>query len=153
MSDSIFNDNQSKFHTNCIYFLGTTLSVLNSIFKNNNGAFDYIDYHPPVLLKSQSVVKFHNQNAGAIFTVAKNIEISNCWFFNNSNKIGGAIYLRKNPNTLRMESQTLLIENVIFEKNIAGETGIVTLDCDIEYIYGNISESKFLENFSYYGIF
>lgn len=152
MSDSIFNDNKSKFHSNCIYFLGTKLSVINSIFKRNNGAFDYIDYHPPELLKSQSVVKFHNQNGGAILTLAKNIEIINCWFLNNSNRIGGAIYLRKNPNTLRMESQTLLIDNVIFEKNIAGETGVVALDCDIEYINGNISESIFLENFSYYGI-
>jgi len=110
--------------------------------------------HPSVLTKSSGPTKNHGQNAGVLYTLTKTLQITTCYFFNNSNQNGGAILLSNYPNILNNESQILMLEDTIFDTNTAGDTGsAIYFDLNIEYIVGNASQCKFLENFSFYGNF
>lgn len=93
----------------------------------------------------------HGQSGGAIFLSAKNIIISNCYFFDNANMNGGAIYLSKHSSS---NLQNLLVEETIFSLNKAGDSGgAIFLAQDITYILGIISNCGFFDQSSYYGRF
>ena len=91
----------------------------------------------------------HDQNAGCLLSFSQIVIIKECYFYNNSNLNGGAIYFNKYANS---DKQYFTIEKTLFFKNQAGETGsAIYFDNAIGYIIGNITESYFLQQYSFYG--
>lgn len=91
----------------------------------------------------------HGENAGAVFSSAFSIIIKNSYFINNSNMNGGGFFIKKHEHS---DIQYFIIENTIFKKNRAGESGAsLYLAEDIVKIIGFIIGCAFLENFSNYG--
>ena len=60
-----------------------------------------------------SMAYVHFQNAGALKIVSQTLIVSDCYFFNNSNLKGGAIYFSKNDN---YDKQYFNIEKCMNEK-------------------------------------
>lgn len=147
ITNSTFNDNESKFKSNCIYFNGINFSIYDSYFGNNNPCYDYRDLNIDFLRPLMA----HNENAGAIYSSSYIFEIKNCNFYNNSNTKGGGFFLNKNS---YFNIQYFVIESTIFSNNKAGEAGgSIFLAEDIKKIMGTIVKSEFLECFSNYSIF
>lgn len=150
IKNSTFEENHSKFKSNCIYFIGENFSIYDSFFGNNYPAYDYYDLNPDFPYDKSFPYQAHEENAGAIFSSAHYMLMNSCYFFNNSNMNGGGIFLNKHSQS---DSQYFLIEETIFHKNQAGESGAsLYLAEDIGKIIGNIIKCVFLKNYSYYGI-
>ena len=146
--NSTFLENHSKFQSNCLYFMGNLLSIESSLFANSSGIYDHQDFS---MFPHKYMPYWHGENAGAILTFAKNLTVKNCYFSNNSNLNGGAIFLNRHANS---GLQYLRIERTIFARNQAGESGSsIYLGQDVQYILGIVAECFFLENYSFNGIF
>ena len=152
ISNTIFSDNHSKFQSNCIYYIGLYLSLNNSIFQDNNPNYDYEDMTSPLLLVAgEPLFGAHTENAGALLCLSQTLIIQDCYFSNNSNFNGGAIFLDKYSTS---DSQNLVIERTIFFQNNAGETGAaIYFGTNINLIIGEIKDSSFLEGYSFNGNF
>ena len=130
--------------------MGMLLSIINSTFQNNFPLYDYEDLNSPLLTSPDApLYASHTENAGALLVLSQNLMIKNCYLANNSNMNGGAIFFNKHFS----DSQTILIENTVFYRNGAGETGsAIYFGTDIKFIIGEIRNCSFLEGFSFYGI-
>ena len=128
--------------------MGDLLFIEDSIFTNSFGIFDYQDFQ---IYSQEYMPLSHGENAGAILTFSQNLFVKNCYFSNNSNLNGGAIYLNKHINS---DVQYVRIEMTIFARNGAGESGsALYLGKNIQYIFGLVTDCLFQENYSFQGIF
>lgn len=113
---------------------------------NNYGIFDEFEFN----LRKKGFGRMalvHFQVAGALRLEVQYLIVEECYFFNNSNLKGGAIYLNKNQN---YEAQYIYISKTIFRSNEAGDNGgCIELEKNIQKIIGNISNCYFLENFAW----
>ena len=91
----------------------------------------------------------HGENAGAIMCNSQTLIVINCYFYNNSNLNGGAIYFNKYVSS---DAQYMIIEKTLFVKNEAGEAGsAIYFGTNMQYILGNITNCFFFQQYSFYG--
>lgn len=120
------------------------------MIKNQKGVYsedEYIFHNS----SGYSMAFVHLQFAGALKLEAETLIVSECYFANNSNLKGGAIYINKNEN---YEIQYILIEKTIFANNEAGDNGgCIEFEKNLRKISGNIRKNYFLGNSAWSKIF
>lgn len=120
------------------------------MIKNQNGIYSEEDY----IFHNYSGYRMafvHLQLAGALKLEVETLIVSECYFANNSNLKGGAIYINKNEN---YEMQYILIEKTIFTNNEAGDNGgCIEMEKKLRQISGNITNNYFLGNLAWSNIF
>lgn len=119
---------------------------LDSFLENNYGIYDEEEYY----LHSAgwgTMAYVHFQIAGATRLQVETVIVSECYFRNNSNLKGGAIYLNKNND---FDLQYVYINNTIFALNEAGDNGAgIEFEKNIQRIQGNITNCFFLNNLAW----
>jgi predicted outer membrane repeat protein len=89
----------------------------------------------------------HGQNAGAMYLEVETLTVFECYFFNNSNLKGGAVYLNKNK---KYDNQYVSIQNTIFSNNEAGDNGAaIEFENDILFITGEVTNCYFFQGFAW----
>lgn len=124
--NSVFQDNQALYYGNCIVFNGEILEIQGSNFSNNTN-------------EKSSLYNYDIINlgfGGLIFSSGRKTTISQCFFLQNENKMGGVFSFSLNAKTLQ---NVILIEESRFIQNKADHfggvfyfpPGFIILDCKI----------------------
>ena len=110
------------------------------------GIYDDFDYYLHSIGWG-SMAYVHSQVSGAIRAHVETFIAKDCYFMNNSNLKGGAIYLSKNEN---YEKQYVDIQNSIFVLNEAGDNGAsIQFDNNIIFLKGNVTNCYFYKNLAW----
>ena len=116
---------------------------IDSYFSYNYGLYDASEYYLNNIGFGH-MAYVHMQIAGALRLLVESLSIKECYFFENSNLKGGAIYVNKNENS---ENTQVSIENCIFNMNEAGDNGgAISFDKNIILLQGNITNCYFESN-------
>ena len=114
--------------------------------KNQCGVYDALEHYLH-LAGWGTMAYVHTQVAGALRILSETLIIEECYFYNNSNLKGGAIYFNKNDN---YDIQYFFIKNNIFAFNEAGDNGAaIEFEKNLLKLIGNISNCYFYANLAW----
>lgn len=135
------------YRVNHFLLLILKFNFLESSFINHYGNFDASEIYLWVNLNRDRLSFFHQENAGVFYLRVNYLNVSQCYFSNNSNFRGGVFYFERNEKYINFFLQ---MEKSIFLKNDAGEGGAgIYFSTEITYTFANITNCFFAHSIAW----
>ena len=145
--NSVFEDNHSRFSSNCLTFYGLSLEVTNSSFSNNIAIFDIsiIEAFMSGLTNFPDIAQLNPELGGALDFEGLNLIVNRSFFNGNTGFKGGAIFLNKYY--FEFEQKVIIVESYFKENRAFNGAAIgffdslkainaIILDCIISSNFG-----------------
>lgn len=143
--DSLFQDNHSRYLSNCLTFSGFSLILFNSTFINNTAIFSesMIQYFLSNIAGVPDIAQLNPEIGGILYFQGVNLTINVSCFIGGTGCKGGALYITSYSTEI---IQNVIITESYFKGNRGNVGGAINFCIDLKIINATIDSCIFVSN-------